>query len=342
MKKKLIITAASAILASLLPLYSSYANGFADTINNLVYTLEGVVDYANTTQKDRFHQRMDEMPEEIRVVLPFEVTGENQVFVSNDGSDLNDGSIEKPFKTLKRALKWVEGVDASVRKKGMVINLREGSYALSQELVMNGKHSGLYDSPLYITSYNNEDVTVTSSTAIPFRDFKPVTDEAIKRRLDPEIRDRIYEVNLKDYGIYDYGAYTSTHRKPTLSGDPVLFCENEKMMVSRYPNNSVLRVGERTDDPAAQLLIPAEQRTFEWRMADDRALKWESIEDTWVFAYFAYNYDPEVRQILEIDRENLTVKNPGERGSSGNLLFRNTAENTYYFFNVLEELDMEG
>ena len=342
MNKKNFISSVVISASMLIGAGNVYAAGFADTINNLVYTLEGTVDMENTNQQDRFHQRMEEIPDEIGVVMPFEVEGEYQVFVSNDGSDDNDGTIDRPFKTLKKALKWVEKQNASVRKKGMVINLREGSYALSQELVMNGKHSGLYDSPLYITSYNNEDVTVTSSTAIPFRDFKPVTDEAIKRRLAPEIRDRIYEVNLKDYGIYDYGAYTSTHRKPTLSGDPVLFCENEKMIVSRYPNNSVLRVGERTDDPAAQLLIPAEQRTFEWRMADDRALKWETIEDTWVFAYFAYNYDPEVRQILEIDRENLTVKNPGERGSSGNLLFRNTAENTYYFFNVLEELDMEG
>lgn len=341
-KKALIRAAATAMFAVLLPVCSSYAAGFADAINNLVYTLDGLVDYTNTNQKERFHQRMDEMPDEMRVILPFEITGETQIFVSNDGSDSNDGSIEKPFKTLKRALKWVEKMDASVRKKGMVIYLREGAYRISETLVLNGKHSGAYDAPLYISAYNGEEVTITSSTAIPFSDFKPVSDEKIKQRLYPEVRDKILEVDLKAYGITEYGGYTSTHRKETVSGDPVLFCENEKMRVSRYPNNSVLRVGERTDNSDAQNTGASGEKTFEWKMADDRALSWSTLEDTWVFAYFSYNYNPEVRQILDIDPENLTVKNPGERGDTNNTVFRTTAENTYYFFNVLEELDAEG
>ena len=206
MKKKALIRAAAAVVfAALLPVYSSYAEGFADTINGLVYSLEGIVDYTNTNSKERFHQRMDEMPDEMRVILPFEVMGDNQIFVSNNGSDTNDGSIERPFKTVKRALKYIESVDANVRKKGMVIYLREGTYTITDALKMNGKHSGAYDAPLYISSYNNEKVTFTSSTAIRMSDFKPVTDEAVKSRFYPEARDKIVEVNLPDYGITDYG-----------------------------------------------------------------------------------------------------------------------------------------
>ncbi len=344
MKKKALIRAAAAVMfAVLLPVYNSYASGFADTINNLVYSLEGVVDYTNTNSKERFHQRMDEMPDEIRVILPFEVTGENQIFISNDGSDSNDGSFERPFKTVKRALKYIEGIDATVRKKGMVIYLREGTYTITEALKMNGKHSGVYDAPLYISAYNNEKVTFTSSTAIHISDFKPVTDEAIKSRFYPEVRDKIVEVSLPDYGITDYGTvYCQERDYQTQTLDPVLFCDTEQMTLARYPNNSVLRVGERVDDPAVHASQPEGEKTFEWKMADDRALNWATLDETRVFAYFAYNYIPEYKKILSIDRENLTMKVLGQFGTVNQRVFRTTAENTYYFYNVLEELDSEG
>ena len=342
MKKKALIRAAAAVMfAVLLPVCSSYAAGFADTINNLVYTLEGVVDYANTNQKERFHQRIDEMPDEIRVIMPFEVTGENKIFVSNEGSDSNDGSFEKPLKTLKRALEKVESIDAAVRKKGMVIYLREGTYTITEALKMNGKHSGAYDAPLYISAYNGETVTFTSSTAIPAGDFKPVTDERIKSRFYPDAREKVVEVNLKEYGITDYGSvYYQGQGTSTL--DPVMFCDNEKMTLARYPNTSVLRVGERVDDPAVHAAQPAGQKTFEWKMADDRALNWETLDETRVFAYFAYNYIPENKKILAINEKNLTATVLGQFGTSMQRVFRTTEENTYYFYNVLEELDSEG
>jgi len=341
-KKSLIKIIIAALTAAVLPAGSVFAGGFADTINNLVYSLEGVVDYTNTNQKERFHQRMDEMPDEIRVVLPFEVTGENRVFVSNDGSDSNDGSFEKPFKTLKRALKWVENVDATVRKKGMVIYLREGNYTVTEDIKLSGKHSGAYNAPLYISAYNNETVTFTSSTAIPAADFKPVSDENIKARFYPEVRDKIVEVNLKDYGITDYGDVFYQGQSQEQAPNPVLFCGNEEMTLARYPNSSVLRVGERMDDPDVHNAQPEGQQTFEWKMADDRALNWKSLEDTRVFAYFAYNYIPENKKILSIDRENLSCKVLGTYGTVNQHVFRTTPENTYYFYNVLEELDGEG
>ncbi len=343
MKKKFLIKIIAAIAVCALPIANAYAEGFADTINNLVYTLDGVVDYNNTNSKERFHQRMDEMPDEIRVVLPFEVTGENCIFVSNDGSDSNDGSFEKPFKTVKRALKWVENIDAAVRKKGMVIYLREGTYTITEALKMNGKHSGAYDAPLYISAYNGENVTFTSSTAIPAADFKPVSDEAIKSRFYPEARESIVEVDLKDYGITDYGTLFSQERDyMTQTVDPVLFCDNEKMTLARYPNNNLLRVGERVDDPAVHEAQPDGEKSFEWKMADDRALNWATLDDTRVFAYFAYNYIPEYKRILAIDRDNLTATVRGQFGTVNQRVFRTTAENTYYFYNVLEELDTEG
>lgn len=337
---KVIIAAAAAVV---LPLCSTYAAGFADTINNLVYSLEGIVDYANTNQKERFHQRMDEMPDEMRVILPFEVTGENKVFVSNDGADSNDGSFEKPFKTLKRALKWVENIDEAVRKKGMVIYLREGTYTVTDAIRMNGKHSGAYDAPLYISAYNNEKVTFTSSTAIPIGDFKPVSDDGIRARFYPEVREKIVEVNLSDYGITDYGTVFCQERDyQEKTTDPVLFCEQEQMTLARYPNNSVLRVGERVDDPKVHEAQPEGQKTFEWKMADDRPLRWATLDETRVFAYFAYNYIPEYKKILDIDEKNLTATVFGQFGTVNQRQFRTTPENTYYFYNVLEELDAEG
>lgn len=344
MKKVTLIKVAAAVLISaVLPVISVFASGFADTINNLVYSLEGVVDYANTNQKERFHQRMDEMPDEMRVILPFEVNGENRVFVSNDGSDLNDGSFEKPFKTVKRALKWVENIDASVRKKGMVIYLREGTYTVTDSLKMNGKHSGGYDAPLYISAYNNENVTFTSSNAIAIKDFVPVTDEEIKSRFYPEVREKIVEVSLKDYGITEYGTVFCQERDyQEQTTDPVLFCGEEQMTLARYPNNGVLRVGERVDDPAVHEAQPEGEKTFEWTMADDRAFNWKTLDETRVFAYFAYNYIPEYKKILALNKEKNTATVLGQFGTVNQRVFRTTAENTYYFYNVLEELDAEG
>ena len=325
-----------------LMLTSVYAKTFSETLDNAVKARNGLIDYSNMNTEERFKARRAESPEEWDVIMPFENKGEYTIYVSPDGNDRNRGTVDSPLKTVDAALNRVAQLDAGVRKKGVTIYLRKGEYTAHKSFGMNGKHSGAKDMPLFISSYNNENVEITSSDVIPLKDFKPVTDNSVLQRFYPDVRDKIVEVNLKDYGITEYGSiyYLSEYNKTYSKVQRQLYLDNEQLTLARYPNNETLRIGQglyfgpmSSKDDYGQ--------GFEWTMADDVPLNWVNTGDIGVLGYFSYNYNPDYHRVISFDREKMSAR------CAGMLLWpdsgiRTTTENTYYFYNVLEELDSEG
>lgn len=91
-------------------------------------------------------------------------------YVSPSGSDTNNGSIETPFATLRKAINCATA--------GTTIYLREGTYSPATADAMGTKEgvysvayllskNGTKDAPITITSYEEEKVTIDLS------DFKP-------------------------------------------------------------------------------------------------------------------------------------------------------------------------
>lgn len=89
---------------------------------------------------------------------------ELNLYISPSGSDEAGGSLAKPFRTLGRAVSRV-GEDAGLYGK-INIFLREGSYYLETPVELNERTLGSRDTPLLITNYRNEPVSVTGAAGV--------------------------------------------------------------------------------------------------------------------------------------------------------------------------------
>ncbi|WP_084218347.1 Ig-like domain-containing protein [Synechococcus sp. CC9616] len=97
------------------------------------------------------------------------------VFVSNDGSDSNPGSLLAPFRTIQYAI--------DNAKPGDVISIRGGTF---RERLRIENLNGREDAPITFENYQNEDVVLTGAEQIT-TDWQPHDDNIWKTNLNFDI-----------------------------------------------------------------------------------------------------------------------------------------------------------
>lgn len=260
---------------------------------------------------------------------------EGDIFVSPDGSDENDGSKNAPVKTVERAVELARNLTG----KEKVIYIANGEYNISS-LTLTEKDS-------FITFFGEEDVTFNGGSKLKMADFK-------------DYKDNIKVVDLASYGItkdrigrvYAFGRF-NTAEKYDEAGNQYceLFCDNERMTLSRYPNKGeYLKTGKIVDNGDSKEiytskgteLVPgwAELKnprggTFKVeKEVADRVKSWKNSDDIWMFGYFQYDWADSTTPLKAVGDNTLTTKYASVYG------FKEGAP--FYFFNVFEELDAEG
>lgn len=89
-------------------------------------------------------------------LIAYQLVAQTTLYVAPNGHDKNTGTLQKPFKTLKRALAKANGV----KEKKVIIQLREGIYYLEETLRLNSTDA-LFAS-LTIVAYPNENVVISA------------------------------------------------------------------------------------------------------------------------------------------------------------------------------------
>ena len=84
---------------------------------------------------------------------------------ASKGNDSNDGSIDKPFKTLERARNAVRAISASMTDD-IVVYLREGTYYLDKTFELDAQDSGKNGHSVIYTAYKDENVTVSGGKSV--------------------------------------------------------------------------------------------------------------------------------------------------------------------------------
>jgi hypothetical protein len=90
---------------------------------------------------------------------------EQNIFVSPDGNDDNNGTIESPFLTLERAKKEVRKLKQG-SKEPITVLLRGGTYLLTKTVVFSLEDSGTEGSPVSYQAFQDEVPVFTSSVEI--------------------------------------------------------------------------------------------------------------------------------------------------------------------------------
>ena len=287
------------------------------------------------------------------------MTDNADFYISADGSDDNDGSIDKPFAPFEKAKSAVRELDKAGRN-GITVAVKQGEYRTAG-LKFGSEDSGTENCPVTYCAFGDGEVILNGGVTINPASFSKVTDTDILARLSDEAKNNVVVTDLTELGltkedwgkIYTIGSYNTASK---YDGDYVggqyceLFVNDKRMTIARYPNegflvtDNVVETGEGRESDGSKtfnenydsLRNPKGDTYKVSKKLANRINSWKTLDDVWMFGFFKYTWADASTPIGSFDYKtrHLTTKFVSVYGTS--------EEGTYYFFNVLEELDSPG
>ena len=160
----------------------------------------------------------------------------------------------------------------------------------------------------------------------------------IKQRFFPEVRDRVYCVNLKDNGMDHVCGFVSRgFGRAVTPSHSEIFADGVALNLSRYPKNGYLKIAgyveEQINEWAQKVGKPEKGFFYE----SDRPEKWDDFDDVLVHGYWSWDWANSYEKIAELDKKSMkiTTKSP-----YGQYAFK--PGQRFNFYNVLEEVTEAG
>ncbi len=255
-------------------------------------------------------------------------------FVSQDGNDEWSGLLAEPddeggdgpFATLGRARDAIRMVNrqGQMRRGGVTVYIRGGVYYLPQSFELEGKlDSGTEQSPVVYRSYENEIVKIVGGKQV--KDFSPIFDPEVLRRIEPEHRTKIVQSDLKAQGITTYGEMkTRGFGRPSYPAGLELFFQERPMQLARWPNEGW---GTITGAPDGQ-------QGGKFSYESDHPDQWAGLEDVWVHGYWTQDWAESYEKVRSIDPKKNVIETLEPHGVYGY-----KKGQRFQALNILEELD---
>jgi len=213
-----------------------------------------------------------------------------EFFVSPGGDDANTGTQSQPFRTLEAAR---DAARQSGHSQSIVIWLRAGIYERREPFQLTQADSGTPDHPITYRAWSNEEVRIIGGQAV--RGWEAVTNEAILRRLVPEARNCVIQVDLKKLGLTDYGQVKG--------GGLELFFDDRPMTLARWPNEGFVKITGLVEPDTVNVRGTKGSKTGKFMYEGDRPSRWLQENDAWVHGYWFWDWSDERQKIESIDTE---------------------------------------
>jgi len=279
------------------------------------------------------------------VAAPAATGMETAWHVSPHGDDTHPGTADRPFATLERA-RDAARESANTRPgaaNGRTILLASGIHRRAQPLDLDGRDDGLT-----IRGPADRSARVNAGRPIPPTALQPVTDAAIRSRLDASARDHVVVCDIVPLG--------GTARRPAdVYGDggglPELLVGDEWQPLSRWPNDGDatiervldrgLREGPRADWRGGTF-VAREDAPGRWRPA-----RWHVEEGVWLEGYWRVPWFPDVVRVRAIDpaARTITLAAPVPGGIGSKYAPKGAlgdGKEPWCAVNLLEEIDRPG
>lgn len=268
---------------------------------------------------------------------------ETAFYVATNGSDENDGSQNKPFATPKKAVEAVRKVIAEGLTKPVTVYFHGGDYKL-ESLNFTSEDSGTASYPITYKAYGDGKVLFNAGKQLDIADFKQITDVAVLNRLDDGAKNNIKVLDLKEYGltsedignVYAVGFDDRSiqYNDGTSGNNCELFFNGLRLTVARYPNTDYAYVESVIDQGDNAKLIGGTIKLDADVTA--RMKLWQEPETAWMYGFFMHDWADMSTPIKSIDADTGIV----ELSHGNSYGYKENA--TYYLYNVLEELDVQG
>jgi len=273
-------------------------------------------------------------PAEYRAPLPLLPESAAVFHVSPNGSDSGDGSESKPFATMERArdairaLKKTRGGTLPVG--GVRVVIHGGVYPVKQTFTLAAEDSGSPDAPVVYQAKAGE--TPIFDGGIKIAGWRPVSDAKVREKLDPAVRERVLEVDLKSLNVTDLGDPTALRRRPEL------YCDGTPQTLARWPNDGFVKTGQILGKDTFKVWNTiAGCRDGKFEYTEDRPGRWLDEPDVRLYGYWFWDWDEDYQKVASIDPAAHTITLAPPYSHYG---YRK--DQRYYAINVLRELDSPG
>lgn len=269
-----------------------------------------------------------------RVELPTLPEPAVVLHVASAGDDAGDGSKAHPFRTLVQARDAVRAMKEShggtLPQGGVRIMIHGGTYAVTRTLELTAKDGGTALAPVVYQARSGKAPVLSGGVRIS--KWKRISDAELRERLEPSVRDRVLEADLKTFGIREYGDPVALRERPEL------FVNGEPQTLARWPNEGFVRTGEILGEDRFQVWGRIDGcRDGKFRYVEERPGRWLDEPDVRLYGYWFWDWFEEYQKVAAIDPDarTFTLSRP-----YSNYGYREGQR--YYAVNVFRELDHPG
>lgn len=270
------------------------------------------------------------------------------LYVAPNGNDARSGlraeanaeRTDGPFATLDRARDEVRKLKAAgiLPDRGITVMVRGGTYSLKQSFTIEEQDSGAPGAPIVYRAYPGESVHLIGGPIVPPEAFKPVTDAKVLDRLDPAVRGKVLQADLRALGITELGSFPVKFNG--FPATPELFFNDRRMALARWPNEGWATIAKIIDPGAIPRTGDKATNGGVFEYSGDQPQRWNVEAGIWLLGYWCFDWYAEAIQVKAIDRDKrqITLAAPSVYGVKQG----NPSPRRYFALNLLEELDQPG
>lgn len=261
------------------------------------------------------------------------------IYVSPNGSDNNDASINKPLATLAAAQKKAREVKKTAAADITNINiiLRGGEYTLERTLEFSAEDSGSENCRINWKAYDGEQPVISGGKYISPSAMKKVTDRKVLKRIPSTVHKSVRMIDLRSTGMKDFGApsqYVDWGYDDWMGSE--VFVGDKAYELAKWPNNDK---NGRQDwvyaNKQQSIGNNAYQAFLEQRTDANRIASWQNPEEVIINGPYQVCYFSTFAKLGGVKGSVMDIIDcPASINTSGG--------GAYSFYNVLEELDVPG
>lgn len=268
-----------------------------------------------------------------------------ELHVAPNGKDTAAGTAAAPLRTPGAALERLRKVSADERA-GSTVWMAGGDYVLPSSLALSRDLSGLPGKPVVLRAVAGESPRLRLGKSVAAADLALVTDEEVLARMDPAVRGKVVQLDLKKMGVKARGPYPTVFEDT--GGLMQVFFEGRRLPISRYPADGYVTMAEVLNsgmDPKGP------GGTFRYR--GERPGRWTKAlasGGVWVVGYWRVPWSIQAVKVSGIDAERKTITHAATVangiGSKYTPLVNGTrkgdGKEPWFAINLLEEITRPG
>jgi hypothetical protein len=263
---------------------------------------------------------------------------EPQFYVAAAGDDRAPGTRAQPFATVARARDAVRALRASQREVAVptVVEIGPGVYPIGETISFGPEDSGTWAAPIVYRAHTAGTAILSGARAVPLSEFKPITDPAIRARLDPAARQHVVALSLHEHKLRHGTTFPGVFSDS--GGILALFAGGQRLPLARWPNEGHARMAE-------VLRIGDQHTPGIFAYLGDRPSRWLANPYIWLKGHWRVGWEDPAIRVAAIDpvARHITLAHGIALGIGSKYHRPNgSGEEPWWALNLLEEIDQPG